>query len=288
MCRLSTAVKIVAKRNNDKKPTTTPTSFNTELLHILNVTQAGLSDEERREIDAAISPEVVAAASAAAMPAPTARAEDNAAAIGGADKGGMVDVGRLLDLCGLAPSPPPARGADPREDPRGADCHRDEVAGCSPRVHLNVASESDSPDEGSHGCSSEEEHDGHQEFRRDNPESDAADVGVGTGSGGGGRRKGRATEAPVVEVDESALRRVTHQADLYRRLLVRIVGGHELNTTLQENRSESFTISVPRGCPLVGIRPIKGNRTKCLVAARPFTGTNEWQGIRTRQTPTLM
>lgn len=192
---------------------------------IVNETQAGLSDEERREIDAAISPGVVAAAAAAAAPAPAARVEQDAAEIGGNDKGGTVDVGRLLDLCGLAPSPPKPRAAAPKVHPRGAECHTDELADCSPRADLDVASEEDGADEGYNSSFRGEERDVDWGRRSDNPEGDAADIGVGAGGGGEVRANGRATEAAAVAVDEHALRRVTHQADLYGRLLVRTVGG---------------------------------------------------------------
>lgn len=155
---------------------------------------------------------------------PAARVEAGAVAIGVNDKCDMVDVGRLLDLCGLAPSPPPARGAVPGVDPRGGDYHRDEVADCNPSVDFNITSGEDSADEGFLASSREEERDGDRGQRCDKQEGDAADVGVGAGDAGVGRIKGRATADPAVAVDENALRRVTHQADLYGRLLVRTVG----------------------------------------------------------------
>ena len=233
---------------HDRKPETNPNETQTRTA-ILNETQAGLSDEERREIDAAISPGVVAAAAEAAVPATADPADQEAAEIGGSDKCGMVDIDRLLDLCGLAPSPPPPPppAVTPRVDPP-ADCHTKEETDCSPRVDLGVASGEYSVDERPVPSSRGEQRDYDWGGRRDNPEGGAADVGAGAGSRGGGgdrdRTKGRTTEAAAVAVDENVLRRVTHQADLYGRLLVRTVGGrkvmnHLYGTSTNESSASS-------------------------------------------------
>lgn len=149
------------------------------------------------------------------MPAPSARVEEDAAAIGssGNSKGCVVDVGRLLDLCGLPTSPPPARAAAPKGDhSRAVDCCRDGLADCGPPVELDGSSGEDSADEGFLTSSGGEERGGDRGRRLETPEG-------GAGVGGGGRKKGRAVT--VGAADENALRRVTHQANLYGHLLVR-------------------------------------------------------------------
>lgn len=235
-------LKVVPMRMHNREPKQFQNTLNNQ-TDILTATQAGLSDEERREIDAAISPGVIAAAAAAAVPA--ARAEDDSVVIGRSDKGGMVDVGRLLDLCGLTPSPPPARTPSPRVDDRG------EVTDCSPRVGLDVASGRDSAEEGLPASSKGED----RGRRRNNPEGDGTDAVLGEGAGGGGRSKGRAVAAvaaAAVAMDENALRRVTHQADLFGRLLVRTAIGH-IRTRLPRRKVVTNPLSAlsPQRCPLV-------------------------------------
>ncbi|CAM9357142.1 unnamed protein product, partial [Laminaria digitata] len=168
--------------------------------------KAGLSKEERDEIDAAVRPEVIAAAvSASAAAAASASASAVAAAASAAtaattaptaptatatatttaasEASRMVDVGRLLGLCGI-PSVLDSRG-QPIRGPGGGESAGEKVEICRERR------------------------------------------GVAAGGGGGNARaraRARATLTPeaaaVAEasVDENALRRVTHQADLYGRL----------------------------------------------------------------------
>lgn len=163
------------------------------------IEQAGLSEEERHEIDTAIAPRAieaaVAAASAAAAPAGTEAATSGRSGTRGSSDGNnncsVIDVGRLLDLCGIpsttslpaetaCPETPPPRDSGPQES-----ASQDVVA--------------DIVEKGGPGAPAGRVYD-----KR----------------GGATAAKARAVAAPEVEADEAALQGVAHQADLYGRVLV--------------------------------------------------------------------
>ncbi|CAM9573157.1 unnamed protein product [Scytosiphon promiscuus] len=88
----------------------TVVQFELVLAGLAEGLKAGLSEEERVEIDAAIAPEVVAlAAAVATLPGSEGAADDGRKnGDGGSSDRDVVDVGRFLDLCGIPPSAPPS------------------------------------------------------------------------------------------------------------------------------------------------------------------------------------
>ncbi|CAN0160391.1 unnamed protein product [Pylaiella littoralis] len=200
----------------------TMVQFELVLVGLAEGLKAGLSEEERREIDAALAPEIiVAAAAAAAMPA--ARSEEDAAETGGSSTGngtiignghgsssssttnryGMVDVSKLLDLCGIprsesSPSSPPL--LPPLLPP-------------PPPPPLPPPPPSPPPVHSERGCA------GAGAGRTCHEKEGGTVVGGAARGGGGGDRKGKGAAAAAATADENTLRRVMHQADLYGRLL---------------------------------------------------------------------
>ncbi|CAM9389899.1 unnamed protein product [Ectocarpus sp. 12 AP-2014] len=166
----------------------TSVQFELVLAGLAEGLKAGLSEEERHEIDTAIAPRVIEAAVAAAS-ATSGRSGARSSSSSEDNNGcSVIDVGRLLDLCGIPPttsvSPeaacpetPPPRDSDPQESV-GQDVAADTVEKAS----------SGAP--GWHVC--------------DNRAGVAA---------------AKARVVAEAEADETALRRVAHQADLYGRVL---------------------------------------------------------------------
>lgn len=157
------------------------------------IEQAGLSEEERHEIDTAIAPQVIEAAVAAASATSGRSGACSSSSSEGNNGCSVMDVGRLLDLCGIpltsslppeaaSSETPPPRDSDPQESV-GQDMVADIVEKAGP---------------GAPGGS------------------------VYDNRGGEAAAKARVVaEAEVeAEADETALRRVAHQADLYGRVLV--------------------------------------------------------------------
>lgn len=178
--------------------------------------QAGLSEEERDEIDAAVAPEVVAVAAAVAtLPAD----EGGKSGIDDNSNRDVVDVGRFLDLCGIPPTAPqPVYPTREMQATRGA---------APLALHPEVDGASQDSDD--HGYFSEETSDDvalitpltpEGEGRGRKGERNMGGPGGVVARDGGGRDEG-AERAAAAAMDELALRRISHQADLYGRLMVR-------------------------------------------------------------------
>ncbi|CAM9185552.1 unnamed protein product, partial [Hapterophycus canaliculatus] len=174
--------------------------------------KAGLSEEERDEIDAAVAPGVVAvAAGLATLPA----VEEQTTRTNQSSNRDLVDVGRLLDLCGI-----PASAPTSEQLVRQIETAREGAAPLAVPPEKGSGSE-DSED---YGYLSEEGIDDGALTAALTPEGeDRGRKGEhnlgrhgGVTSGGGGRDEREAAAA----ADEMALRRISHQADLYGRLMV--------------------------------------------------------------------
>ena len=215
-------------------------------LSILFFRKAGLPKEERDEIDASVHPEVIAAAvaasasAAAAAPAPaaaqatppTAPTATNSTITTDSEASRMVDVGRLLSLCGIPSILSDGEGAEFQEgEVRGGEDGRGGRNGGKRGQPARGPAERGGAGEKGESC--------RERSRR-----------VGAGRGRGVARASLTPEAAAVAeaaADENALRRVTHQADLYGRLSVRARGGRGRARWLF-NRAVFFSSSRKAGC----------------------------------------
>ncbi|CAM9205580.1 unnamed protein product, partial [Ectocarpus sp. 8 AP-2014] len=169
----------------------TRVQFELVLAGLAEGLKAGLSEEERHEIDTAIAPQVIEAAVAAAL-ATSGRSGACSSSSSSNSEGNngcsVIDVGRLLDLCGIPPTTslppeaacpetPPPRHSDPQESV-GQDVVADIVEKAGPGA-----------------------------------------PGGSVYDNRGGEAAAKARVVAEVEADETALRRVARQADLFDRVL---------------------------------------------------------------------
>ncbi|CAM9959570.1 unnamed protein product, partial [Ectocarpus fasciculatus] len=238
----------------------TRVQFELVLAGLAEGLKAGLSEEERHEIDTAISPRViedaVAATSAPAVPADTEAATSGRSSTRSSDGNNnrsMIDVGRLLDLCGIPPTASlPAEAACP-ETPPPRDRGPQESAGQD--VVADVV------EEGGPGAPGGRVHDNR---------------------GGEAAAQARAVAAAVeaeAEADETALRRVAHQADLYGRMLASLglkqpVVGSSKGAALADWEASLRVSTVPleafrKGLAEVGLQL---SRTRALALATRACG----------------
>ncbi|CAM9293991.1 unnamed protein product, partial [Ectocarpus sp. 6 AP-2014] len=231
----------------------TRVQFELVLAGLAEGLKAGLSEEERREIDTAIAPQVIEAAVAAAS-ATSGRsgACSSSSSSEGNNSCSVIDVGRLLDLCGIPPTtplppeaacpePPPPRDSDPQESV-GQDVVADIVEKAGP---------------GAPGGS------------------------VYDKRGGRAAAKARvvAEVEAEVEADETALRRVAQQADLFDRVLASLglkqpVVGSSQGSTLADWEASLRVSTVPleafrKGLAEVGLHL---SRTRAIALATRACG----------------
>lgn len=152
-----------------------------------------------------MAPAVVSAAAAAAAtiltPPPTAAATDtHTTPVAAGQMPHMVDVRRLLDLSGIAPS----ASRDDQTSAENID-HGDDQGGGAATARQGQEEKNGQLRRGESGLGA----------------SGSVDGGVGGRRRGPGAAAEAEAGAAAFEVDEDALRRVTHQGDLYSRLLVR-------------------------------------------------------------------
>ncbi|CAB1109815.1 unnamed protein product [Ectocarpus sp. CCAP 1310/34] len=209
--------------------------------------KAGLSEDERHEIDTAIAPRVIEAAVAAASATP-GRSGARSSSSEGNNGCSVIDVGRLLDLCGIpsttslspaaaCPEPPPPRDSDPQESV-GQDVAADTVEKAGPGA----------------------------------PEGHDCDTR-------GGEAAAKARVVAEAEADETALRRVAHQADLYGRVLASLglkqpAVGSSQGTALADWKASLRVSSVPleafrKGLAEVGLHL---SRTRAIALATRACG----------------